>query len=146
MIGRERVIIVPPVTSNQFWVAADSVSDSYLEQISEFFASLVLNVTPSNLVVRREQLLQHVDPSTYAAVKLQLVEQETEVTRRGMSTTYHPSSFKIDRKKLLVEMKGELRILLGNAPLEYNTKIYQIQFSNHNGRLYIKQFKEVKSG
>jgi conjugal transfer pilus assembly protein TraE len=44
VIGKERVLVVPPVISREFWIASDSVSDSYLEQMSEFFSSLVLNV------------------------------------------------------------------------------------------------------
>jgi type IV conjugative transfer system protein TraE len=144
MIGKERVIVVPPVVSHEFWIASDSVSDSYLEQMSEFFSGLVLNVTPSSFSSRSEQLLQHVDPSTYALVKAQLVEQGTEVARRAMSTNFHPVSFKIDRKNLIVEVKGDLKILIGNSPIETMSKNYQIQFSHRNGRIYIREFKEVQ--
>jgi conjugal transfer pilus assembly protein TraE len=144
VIGKERVLVVPPVISREFWIASDSVSDSYLEQMSEFFSSLVLNVTPSSFSARSEQLLQHVDPSTYSIVKTQLVEQGMEVTRRAMSTSFHPISFKVDRKNLMVEVKGELKILIGNSPIETKTQVYQIQFSHRNGRIYIREFKEVQ--
>lgn len=143
MVGRERIIISPPVVNSQFWVTSDSVSDSYLEQMSEFYAGLVLNVTPNNFASRSQQLIQHVDPGTYSVVKAQMVEQQSEITRRAMSTSFHPVSFKIDRKNLLVEIKGELRVTMGNSQMESKSKTYQIQFNHRHSRLYIKQFKEV---
>ena len=146
MVGRERIILVPPVMTNRFWVSSDDLSDSYLEQMSDFFVSLVLNVTPSSFEVRSQQLLQHVDPNSYAAVKTQMVEQEVEIKKRAMTTNFHATSFKIERKQLLVEVKGELRVIIGTAMLETKTKTYQIQFNHRQGRLYIKQFKEVPHG
>lgn len=143
LVGKERVVIVPPIVNRDFWVATDTVSDSYLEQMAEFFAGLLLNVTPNSFVTRSEHLLQHVAPNAYPTLKTQLVEQKLELERRAMSTTFHPSSFKVDRNKLLVELKGELKILVGNAPIQSQTKTYHIRFVQHHGRLYIQQFSEV---
>lgn len=143
LVGRERVVIVPPIVNRDFWVGTDTVSDSYLEQMSEFFAGLLLNVNPNSFKTRAEHLLQHVAPNAYPTLKTQLVERQLELERRAMSTAFYPASFKVDRHKLLVELKGELKILVGNAPVESQTKIYHIQFSQHHGRLYIQQFREV---
>ena len=101
---------------------------------------------PNSFATRSEHLLQHVAPNAYPTLKTQLVEQKLELERRAMSTTFHPSSFKVDRNKLLVELKGELKILVGKAPVESQTKAYHIQFSQHHGRLYIQQFSEVPHG
>ena len=144
LVGKERVVVVPPIVSRDFWIATDSVSDSYLEQMTEFFAGLLLNVTPNSFSVRAEHLLQHVEPKAYPAIKAQLVEQQMEIQRRAMSTSFHPSSFKIDRGRLLVELKGELMMWVGNAPIESQSKTYQLQFVQHQGRLYIQQFKELQ--
>ncbi len=143
LVGRERVVIVPPIVNRDFWVGTDTVSDSYLEQMSEFFAGLLLNMNPSSFKTRSEHLLQHTAPHAYARIKTQLSAQQLELERRAMSTAFYPASFKIDRHKLLVELKGELKILVGNAPIESQTKTYHIQFSQHHGRLYIQQFSEV---
>ena len=143
LVGKERVVVVPPIINRDFWVATDTVSDSYLEQMAEFFAGLLLNVTPNSFTTRSEHFLQQVAPNAYPALKTQLVEQKLELERRAMSTTFHPSSFKVDRGKLLVELKGELKILVGNASIQSQTKTYHIQFVQHHGRLYIQQFSEV---
>jgi len=143
LVGKERIVIVPPIVNRDFWVGTDTVSDSYLEQMSEFFAGLLLNVNPNSFKTRAEHLLQHVAPNAYPTLKTQLVERQLELERRAMSTAFYPASFKVDRHKLLVELKGELKILVGNAPVESQTKTYHIQFSQHHGRLYIQQFMEV---
>jgi len=144
LIGKERTIIVPPAFNREFWVGADTVSDSYLEQMSQYFASLLLNVTPNTFSVNAEHLLQHVATENFAAVKTQLVEQQQEMERKALSTTFHITSFRIDRLKLLVELKGELKVLVANAPLVSKTKTYQIQFVHRNGRLYIQTFNEIE--
>jgi conjugal transfer pilus assembly protein TraE len=143
LVGRERIVVVPPIVAQEFWVATDSVSDSYLEQMATFFAGLLLNVTPNSFARRSEHLLQHVAPHDYPALKAQLVEQQLEIERRVLSTSFHPSSFKIDRRKLLVELKGELKLMVGNAPVQLQSKTYQIQFVQTQGRLYIQRFDEV---
>src|SRR5690242_10433642 len=84
LVGKERVVIVPPIVNRDFWVATDTVSDSYLEQMAEFFAGLLLNVTPNSFATRSEHLLQHVAPNAYPVLKTQLVAQKLELERRAM--------------------------------------------------------------
>lgn len=144
-IGRERIVVSPPVVNTQFWVSSDTVSDSYLEQMSGFFVGLVLNVSPNNFVARSQPLLQHVDSGSYAVMKAQLIAQHAEIERRAMSTNFHPISYKIDREKLLVEVKGELRIMIGGASMELKSTTYQIQYVQRQGRLFIKRFNEIKN-
>lgn len=143
LIGKERIIIAPPIISREFWISTDAVSDHYLEQMSQFFAGLLLNVSPSTFAVNAEHLLAHVVPERFAALKTQLVQQQMELERRGMSTSFHISHFKIDRKKLLVELKGELKILVANTPVESSTKTYTLRFVQEQGRLWIQSFEEL---
>ena len=143
LVGKERVVIVPPIVSRDFWISTDTVSDSYLEQMSEFFAGLLLNVTPNSFATRAEHLLQHVESNFYPAIKAQLTAQQLEIERRAMSTSFYPTSFKIDRERLLVELRGELKMWVGVVPVQSQTKTYQLQFVHAQGRLYIKKFSEV---
>ncbi len=143
LIGKERIVVVPPVTANEFWVASDTVSDSYLEQWSECLANLILNVTPNNFKARSEHLLSHVDAGSYQQVKERLIKEQAEIERRGLSSMFHINAFRVDRPSLTVEMKGNLRTWVGNAPLEAKERVYQIKFIYRHGRLYIQSFNEV---
>ncbi len=143
LMGKERIIIAPPIIHREFWISTDAVSDHYLEQMSQFFAGLLLNVSPSTFAVNAEHLLAHVVPERFASLKAQLVQQQMELERRGMSTSFHINRFKIDRKKLLVELQGELKILVANTPVESSAKTYALKFVQQQGRLWIQSFEEV---
>lgn len=145
LLGKERIIVVPPVGNQQFWVASHTVSESYLQEMAQYFASLLLNVTPSTFAVNSEHLLQNVAPQSFGALKAQMAAQQSEIERRGLSTIFYPSQFKVDSKHFLVEVKGELKILIGNEPLESKSKTYQIKFVPHHGRLFIQFFKELEN-
>lgn len=144
LIGKERIVVVPPIVTREFWVAANAVSEVYLQEMAQYFASLLLNITPNTFAVNAEHLLQNVAPEHFALLKSQLVKQQLEIEKRGLSTIFYPAQFKIDKKQLLVELQGQLKILIGNETLESKTKTYQIKFIPHQGRLFIQFFKEIE--
>ena len=146
LIGHERIIVVPPVVSGKFWIAEDAVSDSYLEQMADFWGSLLLNANEANFQLRASQLLEHTDPENYAAMKAMLTEQEQYMAERGMSTSFNSASFQIDREKMLVTVKGQLRVNTGSQLLEAMDKKFTVQFGFKNGRIYVKKFEDVKEG
>jgi hypothetical protein len=43
-----------------------------------------------------------------------------------------------------VELKGHLKIMVGNTALESQMKSYRLQFLQDQGRLWIQSFEEVK--
>ena len=57
LIGRERIIVVPPSLEKSFWVSGNTVSREYLEQMGAFVAWLVLDVSPSSIRWKTETLL-----------------------------------------------------------------------------------------
>src|SRR4051812_33799533 len=71
--NNERIVMVPPSINKSFWVTANQVSPEYLSEMSLFFASLRFNITPSNAIMQREQLLRYVHPSLYESLKIELV-------------------------------------------------------------------------
>ncbi len=144
LIGKERVIVLPAEVHRSFWVASDSVSDSYLEQMSQFLVHLLLNVSPNTVALHSEQFLAQVSSQHFAALKTQLVAQQLEVERLGISTTFDTKNFKINGKKLIAEVEGELKTTLGNSPMPTQKKIYRLQFVREQGRLWIRSFEEFK--
>jgi conjugal transfer pilus assembly protein TraE len=145
LIGRERIVVVPAVVTNKFWVAVDSVSDSYLEQMADFWGGLLLSANETNFQVRAAQLLEHTDPDSYSAVKAMLTEQQKVIEQRGISTSFTAQSFQIDKGKLLVLVKGYLKSMVANQLVETTEKQFQMEFSVKNGRFYVKKFEDVKN-
>lgn len=145
LIGRERIVVVPPVVTNKLWVSVDSVSDSYLEQMADFWSGLLLSANQTNFDLRSAQLLEHTDPGNYSVVKAMLIAQKTLIEERGLSTSFTAQSFQIDKNKLVVLIKGHLKSMVGNQWVETAEKTFQMAFSIQNGRFYVRKFEEVKT-
>ena len=144
LIGKERIIVLPAEVHRSFWIASDSVSDSYLEQMAQFLVPLLLNVSPNTAALNAEHFLAQVSPRYFATLKTQLVAQQLEIERLGMSTTFDTKHFKINGKKLIAEIEGELKTTLGNSPMPSQKKVYRLQFVREQGRLWIRSFEEIK--
>lgn len=144
LIGRERIVVVPPVVTHKFWVAGDTASDSYLEQMADFWGGLLLSANQTNFQVRLAQLLEHTDPDSYSKVKTMLLEQQLVIEQRGISTSFSACAFQVDKSKLLVLVKGHLKSMVANQLVETTEKQFQMEFSIKNGRFYVKKFEDVK--
>jgi len=143
LISRKSTIVVPANFYREFSISDYDVSDSYLEQMTQYFASLLLNVTPETFEGNSNLLLQHVLSNDYSSFKSQLTQQKQELSKKGVSSTFYISNFKIYRKPLRVKLRGELRLMVGNSSMETKSNTYQIEYVNQHGRLYIKSFKEI---
>ncbi len=143
LIARQKTIVVPATFHREFLIGEHKVSDSYLEQMSQYFSSLLLNVTPSTFGSHIENLLQHVASEHYADFKSNLINQKQEIEKKGLSTSFYISNFKVYRKALVVKLRGELRIMVANAAMQSKSNTYQIEYVHRHGRLYIKNFKEI---
>ena len=78
LLGTQRTVVVPPAIDRSFWVARDSASSAYLEQMAAFVAWLVLDVTPSSIDWKKDVLLGYVEPDQHGALKTR---QELEAAR-----------------------------------------------------------------
>ena len=143
LISRKSTIVIPANFHREFSISEHSFSDSYFEQWSHYFASLLLNVTPETFEGNSNLLLQHVLSNDYSSFKGQLTQQKQELSKKGISSTFYISNFKIYRKPLRVKLRGELRLMVGNSSMETKSNTYQIEYVNQHGRLYIKSFKEI---
>jgi len=75
LISRKSTIVVPANFYREFSISDYDVSDSYLEQMTQYFASLLLNVTPETFEGNSNLLLQHVLSNDYSSFKSQLTQQ-----------------------------------------------------------------------
>ena len=142
LIGRQQTIVVPATFDREFSIG-HKVSESYLEQMTQYFASLLLNITPSTFAANSERLLQQVASENFAAVKAQLTEQQQEIQKRGISTAFHIRSYQVNKEALWVELRGDLKILIANAAMESQAKAYRFQYEYQHGRLLLQKFSEV---
>ncbi|HEY4832933.1 MAG TPA: TraE/TraK family type IV conjugative transfer system protein, partial [Waddliaceae bacterium] len=89
-LKRERVIITPPVVEKEFWVDADKVSPTYLEQYGCFLGQLLLSKSAQSALMQRTVLLRHADPSFAETLKQKLFEEEQVLQKQSASYTFFP--------------------------------------------------------
>jgi conjugal transfer pilus assembly protein TraE len=144
LIGRERIVITPPVVNQAFWVEARAVSPEYLSQMVSFLAQLRLNLTPGNTAYQQETLLRYTDPGYYGDLKNELVSEAEQLEKTHTSLIFYPVEVAVDAKQLTAQLTGDLSATVGNDHLPVQRIHYQLQFRYAEGRLWLKSFEEIK--
>lgn len=146
VITHERIVIVPPVIEKPLWVTSSQVSPEYLSEMSLFFANLRLNVTASNAASQRDILLRFIDPQHYNEIKSDLLNEGEALKKNHVATAFIPTNdVKVDTKKLIAKMTGDLYSMVGDVHLPAKHVTYQIKYHYQQGRLIVTAFDEVVS-
>lgn len=146
LIGREKIILIPPNVEKSFWVSAQHVSAEYLSEMTTFFANLRLNITPESAGAQRESLLRYVDPVYYNSLKTQLVQEADRVTDQHISMAFFPTNVKVDSKHFKTIIEGDIKSFVGDTALASKRVSYLVTYRYDTGRLLVKSFEEIKHG
>jgi conjugal transfer pilus assembly protein TraE len=145
LIGREKIILVPPNIEKSFWVSAQHISPEYLSEMTTFFANLRLNITSESASIQREILLRYTDPTYYGSLKTQLVQEADKINDQHISMAFFPTAdVKVNTNKLQSIIEGDLKSYVGETALPTKHVRYLTTYRYNSGRLFIKSFEEVK--
>lgn len=144
MIGKEKIILIPPGISQTFWIGHNDISPEYLTEMSHFFTVLRFNITPGNTDNQRETLLRYVSPEYYESLKTELINEAESMTRDHISTIFYPVDVKVNTKHTEALVTGDLITIVGTNQLPAKRVIYRITYSHNNYRLLVKKLVEVK--
>lgn len=138
----KRTFLVPPDINRSFWVSESTVSSEYLAEMSLFFMSLRLNLTPSNVKAQRDMLLKYADPKYYGELKMQLVAEGDRIAKEDLSYAFYPVDFKVDAKNLTTKVTGDIKATIGKETLPDKRVNFLLKFNYSYGRLFVTSFKE----
>ena len=144
MIGREKIILLPPRISQTFWVEHGDVSPEYLAEMGQFFTTLRFNVAANNAEMQRDMLLHYVSPEYYTALKIELINEAAQMAKNRVSSVFYPVDIKTDIKRLEVLVTGDLLTTIGNNQLPVKRITYKVSYSHNNYRLLVKKLTEVE--
>lgn len=145
LVGRERTIVTPPSIDKSFWVTKDRVSASYLIQMGEYVAGLVLNVHPQNIEWKRELLLTLVTPEAAGGLKTRQQLEADRLRKMNAMTVFYPAQYFPSEETQSIVLKGQLITLINGQPVEKGGegKAYIVAFEHSGGRIQPKTFKEI---
>jgi conjugal transfer pilus assembly protein TraE len=143
LIGRERIVLVPPQIQKSFWVTGEKASAEYLEQMAYFLAQLTLDVTPQSAQYQSQVLLRYAAPEAWGELRAAASAQAERLKRDGASTVFSPQELQVDASAQRVRLRGVLTTFVSERRVSSVTKAYQLELRYSAGRLYLKSFQEI---
>jgi len=142
-LGMEKTIVTPPHIEKSFWVSADGVSKSYLEQMAYWYAGLVLSVTKSTGEYQKKLFLQYASPQKSGQLAAEMTARLEFMEKNSASTLFTVRAVKADEKLMRVAIYGDLETFVQDKRISIKQVIYAIAFQNLNGRIFVTEFKET---
>ena len=137
---QETIVLVPPEIRRGFSLSSQP-SVAYLEEMSLFFASLVLDNSQGSFPYKREMILKYVSPEMFESVKHQLLQTQGRYVKEGLSTHFRPLEVQVDLPKLQALVKGELVSFVGGRKMTEVRETFVIRYSYKSWFLSILSFK-----
>lgn len=142
-LGMEKTIITPPTIEKSFWVSADGVSKSYLEQMAYWYAGLALTTTRTTGEYQKKLFLQHASPEKAGQLAAEMTARLKFNEENSASTMFTAQSLNADEKLMRVAVFGDLETFVQDKRISIKHVIYVVAFKNINGRIFVDELKET---
>ncbi len=143
LVGRERIVVVPPTLHQSFWVEGERASREYLAQMGYFLMQLTLDVTPQSVDHQAEVLLQYAAPSAYGDLHAAMLATAARLKRDGASTLFSAQDLVVDEATQRVGIRGQLTTFIGDRRVSALERGYALELQTLGGRLFLTAFRET---
>lgn len=140
---KERIMLIPAGLSREVEFIGSQVSVSYLEEMTAFFSTLLLELTPQNIEYKSKQLLKYVEPSAYHSLKKYFSEEMEKHKKYNLATNFTLLEIKVNPEEVCAEVRGVLGARFTEFGAEEQNVTYKISYRNSRGRLLITEFVRV---
>ncbi len=142
-LGMEKTIVTPPTIEKSFWVSADGVSKSYLEQMAYWYAGLALTATKATGEYQKKLFLQHASPEKTGQLAAEMTARLEFIEKNSASTLFTAQSLNADEIRMRVAVFGDLETFVQDKRISVKHVVYVLVFKNINGTLFVNEFKET---
>lgn len=141
----KQIILVPPHLGKEVAISAKKLSISYLEEITTYYISKLLDLTSKNIDFQTNSVLRNTHPASLEKMKSFFLEEKKRYAEYNLTTLFVPSSMEIDEDHLEVFVTGTLISRFGSLGKSEERNItYKISYDYMGGILTIKDFEAVK--
>lgn len=138
--SKERVIIMPPQISKEFWVESNKASPEYLEQMAAFFATLGGNLSPANAEYNASILMGYINTSKYGDIKRDLSAQAQYIKKHNITQAFFPISVNVDHATSSVTVSGEVVRNIGTVRIDKEMMLIRMKFAMENYKIWLLEF------
>ncbi|MDP2761330.1 MAG: TraE/TraK family type IV conjugative transfer system protein [Sideroxyarcus sp.] len=142
-LGMEKTIVTPPTIEKSFWVSADGVSKSYLEQMAYWYAGLALTATRTTGEYQKKLFLKYASPQKSGQLAAEMASRLEFMEKNSASTLFTARSVNADEKLMRVAIYGDIETFVQDKRISIKPVVYVIAFQNINGRIFVNEFKET---
>lgn len=146
MVTTSREIVVIPYERGGSFAMGQKPDESYVATMTDTMLNDLLNFSPSTVLLKKQNLLKHVDSSAWANMEAYFSATAEQFQKLNLSTYFTRKSMAIDMDKLSVLVNGVLTVKYGKGGFEETEKLYLLGFVFDHGKLLLKSFEEVKGG
>lgn len=142
----EKIILVPGL-KNISWIKEKSVSETYIEEMSIMFLSLLLDISPHNVSYKKSLILSHLPSNNEKgnfSIKKYFLDIEEKYKKFSISSHFTPKNIDIDAENLTATASGILNNNFGKNGEEVSQEKYRLYFILERGSLKLKSFENIK--
>lgn len=143
--NNQKIILVPPAAKGQMEVNNGHFSPDYLREMTVFFTTLRLSVSPESISSSQETLINYVDPHFYKAFKKVLLAEKNAIQQGKISSIFYVKNIRSNSSKNTSYVEGSLKKFVGDREISNEDKSYLIKYSYNNGLIKIKSFSQVEN-
>ncbi|GLO64196.1 protein TraE [Vibrio sp. MACH09] len=137
--------VVPPQISKAFTISDTNIDESYLQQMSEYFMHLRLDVTPASVHRKYSILLDYVTAEDWPTVQPKLLREAEHVKSQNISSRFDVDKVEIALEDLEVRLTGVLQKHVGSRPLAPETATYLVSLRYQHGEISVPSIQRIKS-
>jgi type IV conjugative transfer system protein TraE len=144
MQSQKQTILVPAYLSSDVTLSQHHLSKGYLEEMSGFFLSKLLDITNHNIAYQHKIVLRHIHPSFYKQMEKFFLAETARYKEYNLHTYFALRDLKIDEKNLEVIASGTLINQFGTTGTSEEQVTYLLGYNYSGGLLTINKFSLVK--
>lgn len=143
----KRILVIPPRVDQEFWVAGNEVSTTYLEQVSSYISDMVMNVSPDNVDRAYDTILPFLttDPDLVKDIRSKLLAQADAIKREDIYQSFYIRDVWISKENNTISVTGICRRSTGNLYIGSQPSHVKITYKINNGKFIITKL-EVDNG
>lgn len=144
---RDKTILVPGL-AQEVWLGEGKVSESYIEEISLMYLSMLLDLNKDVIGYKEALISKYISHSSakyMKAIRQYFSHAKEQYKKFGLSTYFSVKSLAVNSSENSVIAKGVLTTKFGDHGLDIKEASYFMSFDLAGSRLRLKEFHHIES-
>nr|WP_172686790.1 TraE/TraK family type IV conjugative transfer system protein [Rickettsia endosymbiont of Ixodes pacificus]AKS10394.1 TraE protein [Rickettsia endosymbiont of Ixodes pacificus] len=144
---RDKTILVPGL-AQEVWLSQGKVSESYIEEISLMYLSMLLDLNKDVIGYKEALISKYISHSSakyMKAIRQYFSHAKEQYKKFGLSTYFSVKSLEVNTSDNSVIAKGILTTKFGDHGIDVKEVSYFMSFDLAGSNLRLKEFRHIES-